>query len=81
MKISLLLRVSLVALLACGLGAGTASAAFLSVGSGDGSLSVEVDPFGRAVSTGLYDPIGSIGPAPTIFDSYIATNNAGAFRG
>lgn len=81
---------ALAALLAGGLGAGAAFAEEvgptdlynLSVGSGDGALSVVVNPFGR-IGTGvnignsyaIYDPIGSTEAASTIYDSYIAINN------
>ena len=54
--------------------------ALLTTGTGDGSLRVEVDPFGaygsavRAEESGdaFYDPVGDIDIAGTTFDSGIA---------
>lgn len=62
------------ALLAAAVATGAARAETLSIGSGDGSLSVIVNAGGDS-QHGIYDPIGAIGAANTIFDSYIAISD------
>lgn len=47
----------------------------LSVGGGDGALSVDVDEFGD-LSSGLYDALSpNIGMSETIYESYVALNS------
>ncbi len=72
-------RCVIIAAAAAGFMSGAAGAAVLTIGSGDGSLTVDVDPFGRTFDA-VYDPLSpSIGGASTIFDSYIAINSGPGF--
>lgn len=61
-------------LLAAAVATGGARAETLSIGSGDGALSVIVNAGGDS-QEGIYDPIGAIGAADTIYDSYIAISD------
>lgn len=52
----------------------------LSTGAGDGSVEIEVTEFGEIFS-GVYDPVGSVGPAETVFYSDVFVSLEGnSFR-